>query len=78
MVSSSVVHTMGAWYCTNGGRFTARGIAAPVRPPTVCLNVTRSAATTGLLQRSGSLIAGIVIEPMPRSTVVAPMIPAPQ
>ncbi len=35
IVSSSVVHTIGAAYWTKGGCLTARGIGAPVRPPTV-------------------------------------------
>ena len=78
IVNSSVVHTIGAKYWMNGGCLTARGIGAPVRPPTVCVNVTDVPDTSGSACRSGSWTAGTVIEPTPSPTVVAPMTPPPQ
>ena len=78
IVSSRVVQTIGAEYWMNGGRLTARGIGAPVRPPTVWVNRTEVEVTSGSPCRSGSGVAGTVIEVTPSPTVVAPIIPPPQ
>ncbi len=69
---------MGAEYWTNGGRFTARGIGAPVRPPVVWVNRTDVDVTSGSPRRSGSGVAGTVTDVTPSPTVVAPIIPPPQ
>ena len=61
MVSSSVVHTIGAQYCTNGGRRTARGAWEP-GPPTGRLGEAHPAVADARARscRSGRLTAATV------------------
>jgi hypothetical protein len=78
IMSESVVHTVGALNCTNGGRFTRRGAGRPVRPPVVCTKRAQESVTSGSWRMSGSGTGSNVVRRFARRTVVAPIRPPPE
>ena len=78
MLSARVVQTNGATICTNGGRFSLRGIGIATRPPVVWTKRTDSLPASGSERMSGMGSAEKRILREPNPSLVFPIQPWPE